>query len=397
MGVNALCFSFLSPPALTAEAIAAAKQLSAVESWVDVTLITTYHTAPVQDEQLLTYLHNIRVIRIDHRGKWVLAIPRAAWKLAGCEDEQWARLAASACYNHRPDVLWSRSTPGPSHVAALHWHRRKSARVVPWVAQFSDPWAYTPLPPPGGVPQRTERRRRLDEGLVCREADNFIFPTADMAEAYTNRYPRLVGRVSVVPHCFDPSAFPPRSLAPRHRVRLSHIGTFYQLQAFQALLTACQGLDVDLRIVGNLEPEYLRAARESGVPCKITGPVGYFESLQEMVDADILLFVDPMRYQNMGEGSRDRHSIFLPSKIVDYLGSRRPIFGVTLEQGPVARLMNRFGFPTAAGGEQAHQVLSQALRDMSALAARASSNDYSDFTSDAIGQQLANILGVVVR
>jgi hypothetical protein len=51
----------------------------------------------------------------------------------------------------------------------------------------------------------------------------------------------------------------------------------------------------------------------------IKPPVGYLESLALMRSSDGLLVIDAPADQ----------SVFLPSKLVDYIGSERPIFGIS--------------------------------------------------------------------
>ena len=55
-------------------------------------------------------------------------------------------------------------------------------------------------------------------------------------------------------------------------------------------------------------------------------------------DADVLLVID---------APSDGPSPFLPSKLVDYLPMRRPVFGVTPAAGATADLLKRLGCPTA--------------------------------------------------
>ena len=51
----------------------------------------------------------------------------------------------------------------------------------------------------------------------------------------------------------------------------------------------------------------------------IHAPVSYIQSLELMRSADILLIIDVLAEK----------SPFLPSKLIDYIGANKPIFGVT--------------------------------------------------------------------
>jgi hypothetical protein len=65
----------------------------------------------------------------------------------------------------------------------------------------------------------------------------------------------------------------------------------------------------------------------------IRGAVDYVTSLRMMCEADALLVIDAPGAQ----------SVFLPSKLIDYLGARRPIFGIT-PPGTAADLLAELGY-----------------------------------------------------
>jgi hypothetical protein len=64
--------------------------------------------------------------------------------------------------------------------------------------------------------------------------------------------------------------------------------------------------------------------------------IPYLESLAAMKLADALLLLDaPL--------TNKKQSVFLPSKLVDYLGSGRPILGITPPAGASARVLRETG------------------------------------------------------
>ena len=64
----------------------------------------------------------------------------------------------------------------------------------------------------------------------------------------------------------------------------------------------------------------------------------YLDSLAAARAADLLLLID----------APAEHSVFLPSKIVDYLMLGRPILGLTPASGASAAVLRRLGFPIAS-------------------------------------------------
>jgi glycosyltransferase involved in cell wall biosynthesis len=92
---------------------------------------------------------------------------------------------------------------------------------------------------------------------------------------------------------------------------------------------------VTFELIGRIrEPEVadVRALGLDGL-VRLRPGVGYRESLREMRDADVLLLVEAPAGTNL----------FLPSKVVDYLGSGTPIVALTPPQGPAARLLSETG------------------------------------------------------
>ena len=57
--------------------------------------------------------------------------------------------------------------------------------------------------------------------------------------------------------------------------------------------------------------------------------VDYLGSLREMSEADVLVLVEAPAETNL----------FLPSKLVDYLGAGPPVLAITPSRGPAARLL----------------------------------------------------------
>ncbi len=69
---------------------------------------------------------------------------------------------------------------------------------------------------------------------------------------------------------------------------------------------------------------------------RLRDTVAYRESLKLMSSSDLLLVID----------GPDEISVFLPSKLIDYLGARVPIVGI-VPPGTSAKLLARLGAPVA--------------------------------------------------
>jgi glycosyltransferase involved in cell wall biosynthesis len=209
------------------------------------------------------------------------------------------------------------------------------------VAHFSDPWVDNPFREDGRAGRALNARL---ERRVIERADAVVFTSDATVDLVMRKYPAgWRDKVHVVPHAFDPDLYP---AAPwgSGAVTLRYLGNFYRARRPDPLLRA-------LRIVHEREPALLegvrvefvgsRAEPVSGTPLVAGLPDGlvrelpsvdYVESLALMRSADVLLVID----------APADHSVFLPSKLVDYIGADRPLLGIT-PPGAAADLVARAG------------------------------------------------------
>src|SRR5262249_30030269 len=93
--------------------------------------------------------------------------------------------------------------------------------------------------------------------------------------------------------------------------------------------------NVQFEFIGNLASSGIEIPEFKLLPaglCYVKAPVAYEESLRLMAEADGLLVID----------APAETSVFLPSKLVDYIGAERPIFGIT-PPGTAAKLIEHLG------------------------------------------------------
>jgi glycosyltransferase involved in cell wall biosynthesis len=295
----------------------------------------------------------IELLRVPSPEEW-LAL-RVAWRLApivrDVPDSKWvwvgraARAARRAATATSFDGLITFAQPWSDHLAGLRVARQTA---LPWVAHFSDPWVDSPYAMTPRWQQAFWRRKEED---VIREAAAVVFVTDETADLVMRKYPDAWrAKAAVVPHGFDPQSTPVSSGARRPGpMRLVYTGRFYAgVRTPIALLEALSVLNASEPLAGTLEvilvgpflEEFMRDADALGVGSlvRVRGRVPPSEAAAIAADADALLVIDAP-----STGSNP----FLPSKIVDYLPLRKPIFGVTPEPGATAALLRRLGCAVA--------------------------------------------------
>jgi len=298
----------------------------------------------------------IRVPSIEESLSWRVA-SRLAPIVRRFPDEKrpWARRAAETVHAAAAaktfDGLITFAQPWSDHLAGLQVRRRDR---LPWVAHFSDPWTDSPYLKGSawmhGVWQRMERD-------VIGEADAVVFVTREAADLVMRKYPDEWRRkVAVVPHGFDPRTAPARVSEARRPgpLRIVYTGRFYRgVRTPSALIRALGDLHrrhpldgvVELVCVGPHVVEYRDEAASLGLDriVRLEGRRPKRDADAAAADADVLLIVD---------APSDGPSAFLPSKLVDYLAFRKPMLGLTPQDGAAARLLARLGSPSVAPDDE---------------------------------------------
>lgn len=225
----------------------------------------------------------------------------------------------------RFDLLVSSAAPFSSHVVA---HQLQRWSGLPWVADFSDPFADNPFA------ARESWRRGWDRALEAswfRAMHGAIVPVAEMKALFERQHPDLPAeRIHVVPYGFDDGLYASTTPAAFEGFTIVHTGTFYAGLRdpgpfFEGL---AQVKDLPIRVVhaGVLQPEWEAQLRALGIADRITVlgilPREAIAPLQ--LGASCLLLVG------------NRGGLQLPGKLLDYLGARRPIFALRNDAHDIA-------------------------------------------------------------
>jgi glycosyltransferase involved in cell wall biosynthesis len=240
--------------------------------------------------------------------------------------------------NH-PQAILTFGDPMSDHLLGL---RLKQKLQLPWVAHFSDPWSDNPF-----------RRRlflsnilnRRYEAQVIRDADRVVFTSQETLDLVMRKYPQEWRTKSrVVPHGFEPSLYETPMEKSSGSILLRYVGNFYGKRTprplFKALAAIHQkepGLldQVSVELVGSVPARFLCTQSFKDLPdglVRIVPTVTYLESLRLMSTADLLLVID----------APAETSVFLPSKLVDYLGAGVPILGL-VPPGSSEKLIRQVG------------------------------------------------------
>lgn len=241
--------------------------------------------------------------------------------------------------SYKPDVLVTFGAPMSDHLIGLELKKRYR---WPWAAHFSDPWVDNPF---SNYDPLTRALNASLERRVVKSADRVIFTSEETLELVMAKYPEeFRAKARVVPHAFDPELFGTRPENRDSRLTIRYLGDLYGRRTPGPLFDALSRLlasdaaalaDARFELIGptyDLSLEKLGLGNLPDGLVAVKAPVTYRESLSLMASADGLLVID----------APAEKSVFLPSKLIDYVGAGRPVLGLT-PPGTSANLINRLG------------------------------------------------------
>ena len=179
--------------------------------------------------------------------------------------------------------------------------------------------------------------KRLQD-IALQTADVLIAPCHEQAVYMAAGVPEA-RRIHIVPHTFDEDLF---GLAPQIppfdevRVHFSFFGYSYCQRSIRPFIESLRWIQqhcpdvlkrIQMHVFGNYESELPDVVRRYGLQSMVEfhGSVDYLESLAIMRQSDCLLHVDTYFPEFRDSGG----SVFLAGKLADYVGSGKPILGIT--------------------------------------------------------------------
>lgn len=250
------------------------------------------------------------------------------------------RLSESVVNKHQIHLIVSSASPFSSHIVGLTLKKKMG---LPWVAYFSDPWVGNVYAKYNAVEQSANG---LMERMVVEHANALVFISYEGLDATMRRYPSaLRQKAHVVPPCFCEDLYSTSpSQIPSGHLLFRHLGSFYGPRTPLPLFEGIAALKehspeiaqrCTFQCIGVAPRQVNLQKRAFGIGEELCfdPPVGYVESLSLMKSADVLVLIDPPH----------EDYVFLPSKLIDYIGAQRPILGITPLKGPAAPLIREHG------------------------------------------------------
>ncbi len=287
-----------------------------------------------------------------------------------------------------PNIIVTFGQPMSMHIAGLKL--KQQYPHIKWLAHFSDPWVDNIF---NNYNTWTTWINKYYQDSVFKNADRLLFTSTETINLATKIYSHSVREKSgCLPHVFNQDLYVSQEDSINEKITLRYIGNFYGNRQPDSLLKALQLLSTEHR--SQLRIEFIGSSTESLQDMiRVSNledtvftypPVSYMKSLEFMHSADILLIID----------APTEKSPFLPSKLIDYIGANKPIFGIT-PPGTSQKLIEEMGFVVADSRNisEISNKLIQMVANLSKDKLENISSDIRDrYSISTVGERMKNIL-----
>jgi len=324
--MNILAISWAMPPLVTPRSINVARSLAvlAERGWAIEVL-----AAELPPEERKPFAWDDALAEKYREAFTVRYLP---YNLSSWENEALAA-ARESIRRRPPHALITFAQPFSDFVIGLklkHMFPR-----LPWVAHFSDPWVDNPYSAPTPAEFTLER-------LVLERADAAVFITTRARNLVMGKYPKAwAEKCFVIPHGFDEVPRSPARRPPDEALHLVHTGDVYGKRIPYALLEALvlagreQPGAYTVSFIGRVDAAFIGKANSRRLKKSVTfyQPTTPAAAKEYALEADVLLLCDAPAPE----------SVFLPSKLVDYLPLGLPILALTPKCGATADVLAETG------------------------------------------------------
>ena len=327
-----LCIGISAPPKSGAESIQFTKYLNAFgEKGISLDLLSTpvpsagWKQADHDLEEVGTYLDQVYFISDDTDSPYMKLLIRLGKSFHPDRHFRFGRKSAQAVklIKNKPDVIYCRAMPfsGAIMASQLSEYFR-----IPLILHLADPYTLNPY-----LTFKDDQTARNLEETIFSKAHIIAFTTELTRKLYQETYPGLSGKMKVYPNVYQASDIQLDAPLP-DKFTIRYTGNLYGDRNLKPLINAVRQMAVEqpgftensrIIISGRFENSLEVEMKESGVSnLEITKPYPYKESLSKQKDAHLLVSVDkPMSSRN--------DLVFLPSKLLDYACTGRPILNVS--------------------------------------------------------------------
>lgn len=251
------------------------------------------------------------------------------------------KVACNEIENQKIDKIVTFGQPMTDHIVGLIL--KKKYPYLEWISHFSDPWIDNPYITYNSKAYKFNLNL---ENAVIRRSDKIIFTSQESIDLISLRYTnKIKEKCFVLNHSYDSKLYKyDKNHKKDKKILFSYVGELYGIRTPEFLFKAIRLLEkrnrkilnnVEFCFVGNVSKKFLLSDDFlflNNKFIKVLPQVPYLESLKIMEKSDVLMLIDA--YLD--------NSPFFPSKLVDYIGAKKYILGMT-PMGTSRKVLQKLG------------------------------------------------------
>ncbi len=238
---------------------------------------------------------------------------------------------------HPVDAIVTTGSPHSLHLIGL---QLKKITGLPWIADFRDPWTNIDYYGQLKLTKWADREQHRLEKLVLEQADRVL----TVSWTWAKDLEQIGGRpVEVITNGYDPDDLPEHDVPVDEEWSLVHVGSITATRNVPLLWKALReraARDAEfngrfrLRLIGGVDHAVMQSINDAGLGPWVErlAQVDHGEAIRQMMCARVLL-LPVNNTPNVGG--------FLPAKVFEYLGVRRPILSVAPKWSDMAKLLGQ--------------------------------------------------------
>jgi glycosyltransferase involved in cell wall biosynthesis len=254
----------------------------------------------------------------------------------------WQFQKAERMVKKKPDIIISRSAPFSS---ALLGRKLAKKWGIPWVMHLSDVWADSPF-----LKVNTNGRKRHNEleKQCVEEADLITLTSKETIRIYAEKYPTLKDKFHFLPNVFDEDDINPYPPDMTEKCKFVFTGRLYGSRSLHVFIDAIEKASrlapeftelTEFTFAGFFDDENRKRIKISTLSnIRYLGPVSMQTAVELQQGAHVLVVIDSLDTDPL-------YKSFFPSKLLDYIASRRKIIAITGKGGAAHDVVNeKYGF-----------------------------------------------------
>ena len=230
-------------------------------------------------------------------------------------------------------------TTSPPHSTQLIGLRLKKEFPLQWIADLRDPWTEIFYNKELFRTNWAERQDAKMEKLCLEQADQIIVVSQSISDSFSIKYPKVIGKINIIPNGFDESDFEGVSKLETHEKIIRYVGNLgpqYPVEGFLQAFSQVVNQDPEwkLQFIGNCDSGVNRTVEKLLLNdfVEFIPYVSHAEAIQYMMQATVLLLIIPDIEDNKG---------ILTGKLFEYMATGNPILLIGPKDGDAASILKK--------------------------------------------------------